>query len=145
MIAVPRDLGVKSLAEFVALAKSKPGQLNHGSSGIGSQTHPSGAIFASRTGLVLTHVPYRSGPEVVGDLVTNRIQSVFVPAAFLFGKIQSGKVKALAVAGTERLAALRDVPTTSEAGVRGVQFSTWFGFVAPARRRRRSSPCWPTP
>ena len=133
VIAVPRDLGVKSLAEFVALAKSKPGQLNYGSSGIGSQTHLSGALFANRTGLALTHVPYRSAPEVVSDLVTNRIQSVFVPAAFLFGQIQSGKVKALAVAGTERLAALRDVPTTAEAGVRGVEFSTWFGFVAPAK------------
>jgi len=133
VIAVPRDLGVKTLAEFVALAKSKPGSLNYGSSGIGSQTHLSGAYFANRTGVTLTHVPYRSGSEVVSDLVTNRIQSVFVPAAFLFGQIQSGKVRALAVAGTERLATLRDVPTTAEAGVSGVEFSTWFGFVAPAR------------
>jgi tripartite-type tricarboxylate transporter receptor subunit TctC len=133
VIAVPRELGVNTLAEFVALAKSKPGKLNYGSSGIGSQTHLSGAYFANRTGIALTHVPYRSGSEVVSDLVTNRIQSVFVPAAFLVGQIQSGKVKALAVAGTERLAMLRDVPTTAEAGVRGVEFSTWFGFLAPAK------------
>lgn len=133
VIAVPRDLGVNTLAEFIALAKSKPGKLNYGSSGVGSQTHLSGAFFANRTGITMAHVPYKSGAEVISDLLTNRIQSVFVPAAFVNGQIQAGKVVALAVSGAERLPTLRDVPTTSEAGVRGIEFGTWFGFVAPAK------------
>ncbi|HSW20944.1 MAG TPA: tripartite tricarboxylate transporter substrate binding protein [Ramlibacter sp.] len=133
VIAVPRDLGVNTLAEFIALAKSKPGKLNYGSSGVGSQTHLSGAFFANRTGITMAHVPYKSGAEVISDLLTNRIQSVFVPAAFVNGQIQAGKVVALAVSGAERLPTLRDVPTTSEAGVRGIEFGTWFGFIAPAK------------
>jgi tripartite-type tricarboxylate transporter receptor subunit TctC len=133
VIAVPTELGVKTLGEFVALAKRKPGQLNYGSSGIGSQTHLAGAYFASRTGISITHVPYRSAPEVINDLVSNRIQSVFVPAAFVVGQVQSGKLKALAVTGRDRLPLLKDVPTTGEAGVPSFDFSTWFGFVAPAK------------
>jgi tripartite-type tricarboxylate transporter receptor subunit TctC len=133
VIAVPSELGVKTLAEFVALAKGKPGTVNYGSSGIGSQTHLAGAYFASKTGIAITHVPYRSGSEVITDLVTNRIQSVFVPAAFVLGQIQQGKLRALAVTGTARLPLLRDVPTVSESLIPGYELSTWFGFVAPAK------------
>jgi tripartite-type tricarboxylate transporter receptor subunit TctC len=133
VIAVPSTLGVKTLGEFVALAKKDPGHVNYGSSGIGSQTHLAAALFAAQTGITLTHVPYKSASEVISDLVTNRIQSVFVPAAFIAGQVQSGKLKALAVSGRERLALMRDVPTAVEAGVPSYDFSTFFGFVAPAR------------
>jgi tripartite-type tricarboxylate transporter receptor subunit TctC len=133
VIAVPRELGVNSLAEFVALARKKPGSLNYGSSGSGSQTHLAGAYFATKAGIQLTHVPYRQGADVINDLVTNRIQSVFVPAPFVMGQINEGKLKALAVTGTERLPQLRDVPTVAESMFPGYEFSTWFGFVAPAR------------
>ena len=133
VIAVPRELGVKTLAEFVALARQKPGSINYGSGGVGSQTHLAGAYFAAKAGVSLTHVPYRTGADVISDLVTNRIQSVFVPAPFVMGQIQQGKLRALAVTGRERLAQLRDVPTVSEGVIPGFEFSTWFGFVAPAR------------
>ena len=133
VIAVPRELGVKTLADFVALAKQKPASLNYGSSGVGSQTHLAAAYFAAKAGISLTHVPYRTGADVISDLVTNRIQSVFVPAPFVMGQIQQGKLRALAVTGTERLAQLRDVPTVSESAIPGFEFSTWFGFVAPAK------------
>lgn len=133
VIAVPRELGVNTIGEFVALAKRKPAEINYGSAGVGSQTHLAGAYFASKAGISLTHVPYRSGAEVISDLVSNRIQSVFVPAPFVMGQIQEGKLKALAVTGTERLAQLRDVPTVSESVIAGYEFSTWFGFVAPAK------------
>ena len=133
VIAVSRDLGVNTLAEFVALAKRRPAAVNYGSSGIGSQTHLAGAYFATRAGISITHVPYRSSPEVITDLVTNRIQSVFVPAAFVMGQIQEGKLRALAVTGRERLGLLRDVPTVGESAIPGFEFSTWFGFVAPAK------------
>jgi tripartite-type tricarboxylate transporter receptor subunit TctC len=133
VIAVSSALGVKTLDEFVALAKKQPAQLNYGSSGIGSQTHLAGAIFASQAGITLTHVPYKTAPEVVGDLVSNRIQSVFVPAAFVAAQVQSGKVRALAVTGSQRLTMLPDVPTAAEAGFAKYDFGTWFGFVAPAK------------
>lgn len=133
VIAVPTALGVRNLAEFIALAKKRPGEINYGSSGIGSQTHLAGAYFANQAGLVMTHVPYRSSSEVTTDLVTNRIQSVFTPPAFVLGQIREGKLRALAVTGPERLSLLRDVPTTTEAGLPGYQFATWFGFVAPAK------------
>jgi tripartite-type tricarboxylate transporter receptor subunit TctC len=133
VIAVPSALGVKTLGEFVALAKKQPGHVNYGSSGIGSQTHLAAALFAKQTGITLTHVPYKSASEVIGDLVSNRIQSVFVPAAFVVGQVQSGKLRALAVSSRERLPLLRDVPTAAEAGVPNYEYTTFFGFVAPAK------------
>ncbi|RZL88333.1 MAG: tripartite tricarboxylate transporter substrate binding protein [Variovorax sp.] len=133
VIAVPTELGVRNLAEFIAMAKKRPGEFNYGSSGIGSQTHLAGAYFANQAGVVMTHVPYRSSSEVTTDLVTNRIQSVFTPPAFVLGQIREGKLKALAVTGPERLSLLSDVPTTTEAGLPGYQFATWFGFIAPSK------------
>lgn len=133
VIAVSRDLGVSTLAEFVALAKREPMKINYGSSGVGSQTHLAGAYFASRAGISLTHVPYRSAPDVLSDLVANRIQATFVPAAFVLPQIQEGRLRALAVSGRERLDLMRDVPTVSESAIPGYEFSTWFGFIAPAK------------
>lgn len=132
VIAVPTALGVRNLAEFIALIKQRPGEINYGSSGIGSQTHLAGAYFATQAGVVMTHVPYRSS-EVMTDLITNRIQSVFTPLAFVLGQIREGKLQALAVTGSERLSLLRDVPTTSEAGLPAYQFTMWFGFVTPSK------------
>lgn len=133
VIAVPRELGVKNIGEFVAMAKRNPSSLNFASSGIGSQTHLSGAYFAAKAGISLTHVPYRSAAEVLNDLITNRVQSTFAPAAFVLGQIQEGKLQALAVTGRERVRVLSDVPTVSETVIPGFEFSTWFGFVAPAK------------
>lgn len=133
IITVPTTLGVRNLAEFIAMAKQKPGELNYGSSGIGSQTHLAGASFAASAGVSMTHVPYRTASEVTTDLVTSRIQVVFTPAAFVLGQIREGKLQALAVTGPERMNLLREVPTTAEAGLPAYQFGTWFGFVAPAK------------
>lgn len=132
VVTVPPQLGVKTIAEFVALAKRQPGVLNYASSGIGSQTHLSGAYFASKAGVSMTHVPYKVAGEVINDIVSNRVQATFVPAAFVLGQLQAGKLLALAVTGRERLGLLRDVPTVSETVMPGFDFSTWFGFVAPA-------------
>lgn len=133
VIAVPAQLGVRTLGEFVALAKSKPGALNYASGGVGSQTHLSGALFVSAAGISLLHVPYRSATEVLTDLVSNRVNSVFAPAAYLQGQIQAGKLMPLAVTGSARLPNLRDVPTVGESGYPGYEFTTWIGLVAPAK------------
>jgi tripartite-type tricarboxylate transporter receptor subunit TctC len=132
VIAVPPQLGVRTLADFIALAKRRPGEIAYASSGVGSQTHLSGAYFASRAGISLLHVPYRTSADVISDVVTNRVQSVFAPASFLLGQLQAGKLLALAVTGRDRLAALPGVPTVSEAALPGFEFTTWFGFLLPA-------------
>lgn len=133
VITVPTSLGVRNLAEFIAMSKRKPSAINYGSSGIGSQTHLAGASFATEAGVTLTHVPYRSASEVITDLVAGRIQAVFTPAAFVLGQMREGKLQALAVTGPERMNLLRDIPTTAEAGLPAYTFATWFGFVAPAK------------
>src|SRR5437764_13580147 len=106
IITVPPELGVRTLQEFTALAKKRPGQIAFASAGVGSQTHLSGAYFASRAGVSLLHVPYRLTSEVVSDLITNRIQVLFAPVAFQLGQIQAGKLRVLAVTGRERLTIL---------------------------------------
>ena len=133
VITVPPELGVRTLEEFTALAKRRPGQLAYASAGVGSQTHLSAAYFASRADVSLLHVPYRSTSEVMSDLVTNRIQSLFAPVAFQLGQIQAGKLRVLAVTGKERLSILPDVPTVGEAAIPSFEFTTWFGFIAPAK------------
>ncbi|HSV83051.1 MAG TPA: tripartite tricarboxylate transporter substrate-binding protein, partial [Ramlibacter sp.] len=92
VITVPPQLGVNSLAELIALAKKKPGQIAYASAGIGSQTHLSAAYFASRAGLSLVHVPYRSASDVITDLIANRTQCTFAPAAYLLPQLQARKL-----------------------------------------------------
>ena len=133
IVTVPPELGVRTLDEFIALAKRRPGHIAYASAGVGSQTHLSAAYFASRANVSLLHVPYRSTSEVISDLVSNRIHCLFAPAAFQLGQIQAGKLKVLAVTGKERLSILPDVPTVSEAAIPGFEFATWFGFVVPAK------------
>jgi tripartite-type tricarboxylate transporter receptor subunit TctC len=132
-VTVPTEVGVRTLQEFIALAKRRPSQIAYASSGVGSQTHLSGAYFASRADISMLHVPYKSTSEVMTDLVTSRIQAVFAPVAFQMPHIQAGKLRVLAVTGKERLSILPDVPTVSEAAIPGFEFTTWFGFVAPAK------------
>lgn len=133
VITVPPQLGVRTLDEFTDLAKRRPGQIAYASAGVGSQTHLSAAYFSYRADVSLLHVPYRSTSEVISDLVTNRIQSLFAPVAFQLGQIRAGKLQVLAVTGKERLSILPDVPTVSETAIPGFEFTTWFGFVAPAK------------
>jgi tripartite-type tricarboxylate transporter receptor subunit TctC len=132
VITVPPQLGVRTLEEFIALARRSPGRIAYASAGVGSQTHLSAAYFASRADVSLLHVPYRSSSEVMSDLVTARIQCLFAPVAFQLGQIRAGKLRVLAVTGQQRLSILPDVPTVSEAGIPSFEFTTWFGFVAPA-------------
>jgi tripartite-type tricarboxylate transporter receptor subunit TctC len=132
VIVVAPQLGVRTLKEFVALAKQKPGQIAYASGGVGSQTHLSGAYFASRAGISLLHVPYKSAADVISDIATNRTQSTFAPAAYLLPHIQAKRLVAIAVTGRERLSTLPDVPTVAETVIPGYEFSTWLGFVTGA-------------
>jgi tripartite-type tricarboxylate transporter receptor subunit TctC len=130
------SMGVRTLAEFLALAKQKPGQINYGSGGTGSATHLAGAYFANQANINLVHVPYKTGADLIGDILTGRIQVTFSPVAFMLSQVREGKLLALAVTSKKRMDALPDVPTVDEAGLPGYESSTYYGFITPAKTPR---------
>jgi tripartite-type tricarboxylate transporter receptor subunit TctC len=132
LITVAPSLGVRTLREFIALAKAKPGSINYGSAGIGTATHLAGAYFALQTGTQLVHVPYTVSSTIIADLLGGRIQATFAPAAFTLPLLQDGRLLALAVAADEPMREPVDVPTAISAQV-NYRNATWYGFLAPAR------------
>ncbi len=135
LVNVAPSLGVRSLQEFVELAKAKPGTINYGSAGIGTATHLAGAYFASRTGTDLVHVPYTVSSTIIADLLGGRIHATFAPAAFTLPLLQDGRLLALAVAADEPIREPIVVPTARSANV-DYQNATWYGFLAPAKTPR---------
>ena len=132
VLAVNPDLKVKSVAELIALAKQKPGELLFGSVGNGSLPHLCAELFAQRAGIKLTHVPYPGSPQVIQDLVAGRINLTFNIASSALGQIAAGQLTALAVASNKRSDALPGVPTMAEAGMPDFDTSLWLGLLAPA-------------
>ena len=132
VVAVNPDLKVKTVAELIALAKEKPGQLLFGSVGNGSLPHLAAELFAQRVGIKMTHVPYPGSPQVVQDLVAGRINVTFNILSSALGQINAGQLVALAVASNTRSGALPNVPTMAEAGIADFDTSLWLGLVAPA-------------
>ena len=132
VVVVHPEVRASTLAEFIALAKANPGKLNYGSAGVGNTLHLAGEIFQLTTGTELVHVPYKGASQALGDLLGGRIQVMFDLPQTPLANIQAGKLRALAVTGSERLNLLPDVRTTAEAGVPGFTFGTWIGLVAPA-------------
>jgi tripartite-type tricarboxylate transporter receptor subunit TctC len=127
---------VKSVAELIALAKEKPNGLNYGSSGPGSMHHLSTELFLSMTGAQMTHVPYKSTPQAMNDLLAGQIQVLFGDATSIVPLIQQGQVRALAVSTSFRSDAVPEVPTVAEAGVPGFETASWQMLVAPANTPR---------
>jgi tripartite-type tricarboxylate transporter receptor subunit TctC len=136
LVYVNPGLGAKTLAEFIALAKAKPGTINYGSAGVGTATHLGGAYFASQAKIDIVHVPYKVTSDLVSDIVTGRIQATFSPIAFMLAQVREGKLLALAVTSRARVPVLPEVPTVAEAAIPGYESSTWYGFLAPARTPR---------
>ena len=131
MIVNP-ELPAKNLKEFIDLAKAKPGTLNFASPGLGSSTFIAGALFRHAAGLNLVHVPYKGAPESNMSVVRGDAHLYFTPANTAQELMQSGKVRALAVATDSRVASMPDVPTLKEAGVPDFSYASWFGLMAPA-------------
>jgi tripartite-type tricarboxylate transporter receptor subunit TctC len=131
VLLVNPALPVKTLAEFVAYAKARPGEVNYGSSGVGSSNHLSAALLGSLTGTTLTHVPYKGNAPAMADLMGGQINFLFDIVNTAVPQVQAGKVRALAVTSRTRNDALPDVPTAIEAGVPGLALAGWFGLVAP--------------
>jgi tripartite-type tricarboxylate transporter receptor subunit TctC len=132
LLAVPLDSPARSVAELVALAKSKPSGLSFASQGSGSGGHLLGEILKVRTGANMVHVPYRGAGPGALDLAAGRVDFFFVSYSSVRPFLQAGKVRAIAVTSPERLPALPDAPTMREAGFAGIELDAWFGLVAPA-------------
>jgi tripartite-type tricarboxylate transporter receptor subunit TctC len=130
-VLVSPQLGVKTLKDFVALAKSKPNQLNFGSAGVGSFMQFAAAMFDDAVGIQAQHVPYKGPPEALADTVAGRVQFVVSPIGAALGLVRAGKLIPLAVTGKKRLTEFPNVPTVAESGYPGFELLTWTGLLAP--------------
>ena len=128
VLVVTPGLPAKSVAELVALARSRPGELKYASSGVGSTQHIAGEAFAAATGTKLVHVPYKGSSQAHLDLISGQVETMFDTTSSAMQQIRAGKLRALAVTAPKRSAELPDVPTLAEAGVRGAEMSTWYGL-----------------
>jgi tripartite-type tricarboxylate transporter receptor subunit TctC len=131
MIAHP-SLPANNVKELVALAKSKPGELNFASSGIGAAAHLTMEMFKTRTGINMQHIPYKGTAGALQDLVGGQINVMFDIVGPLMPQVKSGNAKAIAVTAKERIPAAPDVPTMAEQGVPDFVSGTWAGIIAPA-------------
>lgn len=133
LCSVTNSLPVKSVAELIAYAKAKPGELFYGTPGLGSTAHVSTELFKSMTGVEMTHVPYKGSAPALTDLIAGRVQLMIdnLPAAQPFA--ESNSIRPLAVSSAKRWPGLPDLPTIAEAGVPGYEAASWFTIGAPAR------------
>ena len=133
VLVVPPSLGVKTFDEFITLARSKPGQLNYGSTGVASASHLAGELFNSIGGLDTVHIPFKGGAPALNELLGGRLAFYFATMSTAGQHIATGKLIPLATTGTVRAPFLPDLPTVSEAGLKGFTATNWYAFVATAR------------
>jgi tripartite-type tricarboxylate transporter receptor subunit TctC len=133
LLVVPQSVPVTSVRELISYAKSRPGELNHGSSGNGSPQHLGAVMFQQLTGTKLNHVPYKGAAPAVTDLLPGRIQVWIGAANTLLPHIKDGKLKLLGSTAPQRFASLGDTPTIAEAGVPGYALDPWLGLFMPAK------------
>jgi tripartite-type tricarboxylate transporter receptor subunit TctC len=131
VLVVNPDSDVRSVADLIALAKAKPGQVIHATV-TGSLPHLASELFAQRAGIKFLQVPYQGSPQTVTDVIAGRALVTFSPASTVIGQIAAGKLRPLATAASKRSSALPDVPTMAEAGIPDFDTSLWFGLLAPA-------------
>lgn len=132
LLVVPPDLPAKTVAELIDFARTKPGQLNYGSGGNGTQAHLAGAMFKASAGIDIVHIPFRGAPEIVASLLAGQTQLAFPTFSTALPQVRAGKLRALAVTGPKRNPKLPEVPTLLEAMPNGFDVETWFGIWAPA-------------
>ncbi len=136
LVIVSPQLGVNTLQEFIALAKSRPGQFNYSSAGVGSGSQFAAELLKSQAGLDMVHVPFKGIPEALADTMAGRTQLFISPYASAINLVREGRAKALAVTSTQRFADLPNLPTVAESGVPGYKWIFWYGLLAPAKTPR---------
>jgi tripartite-type tricarboxylate transporter receptor subunit TctC len=136
VLVVPPASGFRTVGEFVAAAKAKPGAMNFASAGVGTATHLSAERFRSSAGVEAVHVPLKGGAEVITEVMTGRIDFFFGPVGVVAPRVQEGKLTALVVNGASRSSLLPDVPTTAEAGFAKAEYPFWLGVFLPAKTPR---------
>jgi tripartite-type tricarboxylate transporter receptor subunit TctC len=122
----------KTLSEFIAYAKARPGQLTYGSPSVGSPQHVFVELFRQLTGVQMVHVPYKNQPQIMIDLIAGQIQVAVEYASVAAPHVKAGKVRALAIAGPRRKPVIPDVPTAAELGLPGFDLAAWNGYLVPA-------------
>ena len=132
ILVVHPSLPVKSVKELIALAKSKPGQLNYASSGSGAAAHLSGELFKTMAHVDMVHIPYKGAAPALNDVLAGQDQLMFATALSVVPHIKSGRLRALAVTTARRMSTMPELPTVAEAGVPGFEATTWHGIVMSA-------------
>jgi tripartite-type tricarboxylate transporter receptor subunit TctC len=132
MLMVHPSLPVKSVKEYIALAKAQPGRINYASSGPGGSGHMAGELFRLVTGINIVHIPYKGAPPALNDLIGGQVQSMFGTMLAAVPHVRSGRIRALAVTGPQRASAVPEVLTFAEAGLPQYDASSWNGFLVPA-------------
>ena len=133
VVIVKTGLNIRTLPELIALAKSKPGQLNYGSAGIGGATHLVGEYLRKEAGIDLVHVPYKGVQEAVTEVMAGRIDIAFPPIALAQAQLKAGRVVGVALTDLQRTPLLPEVATASEQGLKNFEYSIWYALVAPAK------------
>jgi tripartite-type tricarboxylate transporter receptor subunit TctC len=136
VMIVPPEKGWKTVQDFIAAAKAKPGTINYGSAGVGSATHISAARFVLAAGVEATHIPYKGGPEAITDLLGGRIDFYFCPVTTALPLIRDGRVLPLLVSTPTRASDLPNVPTPAEAGFKNADTVIWFAVFMPSKTPR---------
>lgn len=131
VLLVNKDLPVRTLEEFLAMARAKPGSMNFGSTSLGGSPHMSGELLKLMAKIDMVHVPYKGGGPMLIDLMGGQIPAAFDNLPSSLSHVRAGKVRALAVTTTSRWPSAPDIPTMAEAGVPGYDMSAWFGLFAP--------------
>jgi tripartite-type tricarboxylate transporter receptor subunit TctC len=133
VLVVRRGLDAENVGALVAIAKKSPGQLNYASTGVGSASHLAAELFNTRAGVNLQHIPFRGSAPMTTELLAGRIDLTFATLPSVISHIDTGAVRALAVASARRASRLPNLPTLAEAGVGGVEADAWFALFAPAQ------------
>lgn len=133
MMLVNPAVNARNPRELIALAKASPGKLNFGSGGTASPAHLAMELFMDSAGLAMTHVPYKGGAPALTDLIAGQIQVLINPALSAATHVRSGKIRAIAVTGSERSKIFPELPTVAESGLKGYEVITWYGLFAVAK------------
>jgi tripartite-type tricarboxylate transporter receptor subunit TctC len=133
VLVVSPSKGYKNVADFVAAAKAKPGSMNYSTAGAGNFSHFASEVFRRAAGFQAVHVPSKGAPEALTEVLADRVDFFFAPLIVALPFLKDGKVQALAVSGSQRAAALPDVPTTVEAGFPNSEYNFWVGMFAPSK------------